>query len=487
MLTLKKLKFTFLFLILVFSGISADAARLFPILVEKANRFGYIDENGELKLKAQFEDARRFSQGFAAVFSGGQWFFIDESGKRVFNRSFADAKSFSEGLAAVRISEHWGYIDTKGEIAISPSFTEAYDFSEGLACVRTGKRDDDTALYGYIGRDGNFVIKPFLKSYDNQFFSAPGKFSQGLAFGWLPAKEDDATERIGFFDRTGSIVLPPAFIEAGEFNSGLAPVSISASLNEGCGFIDKNGRFVIEPDYARTMVFSEGLAAVCLKSTNDDGLDSWGYIDTNARLKIPAKYYLAEPFSNGLARVYIDGYEIQAYIDKNGRIIARSDQLDDNIENASANIVELTPAYLDCSSFLAPSKNGKINYRPENVLDKNISTAWVEGSKGDGKNEWVEFCFNEEQNFKSIKLYNGYQKTSASGANLYYRNLRAAEIAVSTDSGTEKILKLEDKTGQQHFSLDLNGKKLRIKINSVYKTGKEDPDCGFSEISLFGN
>lgn len=57
---------------------------------------------------------------------------------------------------------------------IQPQFTEAYNFFEELAPVKIDNK------WGYINKNGNFVIQP-------QFNSA-GTFSEGLA--WIDSEKD---------------------------------------------------------------------------------------------------------------------------------------------------------------------------------------------------------------------------------------------------------------------------------------------------------
>ena len=86
-----------------------------------------------------------------------------------------------ENCALGRINEGYGsrffLINRKGEI-VSSGWRLADDFSEGLALVAT--RDVDP-LYGYIAKDGKYVIQ-------HQFWSA-NSFSEGMASVKTPANK----------------------------------------------------------------------------------------------------------------------------------------------------------------------------------------------------------------------------------------------------------------------------------------------------------
>ena len=75
--------------------------------------------------------------------------FGDKTGQIVINPQFDDAKDFSEGLAAVEIGNRWGFIDKQGTFAINPQFDWASSFFDGIARVSTGDS------IKYIDKQGN--------------------------------------------------------------------------------------------------------------------------------------------------------------------------------------------------------------------------------------------------------------------------------------------------------------------------------------------
>ena len=84
-------------------------------------------------LQPLWERATRFSEGLAAVRSGGLWGFIDPGGRWVLPPAFADARPFRGGAAAVSIQGRWGFIDRKGKVLVPLAFEAAGSFNEGLA------------------------------------------------------------------------------------------------------------------------------------------------------------------------------------------------------------------------------------------------------------------------------------------------------------------------------------------------------------------
>ena len=79
-------------------------------------------------------DSPRYG-GLTPVKNQGKWGYINEEGSLKIPFQFEAAKYFSEGLAAVRLDGVWGFIDTLGHIIIEPEFVQVNDFSDGLSMV----------------------------------------------------------------------------------------------------------------------------------------------------------------------------------------------------------------------------------------------------------------------------------------------------------------------------------------------------------------
>ena len=215
-----------------------SAPELFP--VARDGKHGYIDCTGRIVIPLDYDGAKDFHEGFAAVNAGGKWGFLDPDGKRVVEPQFAEILGFfSEGVAAVRVGEKWGYADRSGKLVIEPRFDWAWQFSGGISPVeREGK-------YGYIGKDGQIVIP-------TEFDSAE-PFSGDLGVVKRAGK-------YGYISKDGKLVTPIEFEHAWRFSEGLALVQV----DEKYGFLDVHGQLVIPTQFffADLGGFSEGLAEV---------------------------------------------------------------------------------------------------------------------------------------------------------------------------------------------------------------------------------
>lgn len=142
-----------------------------------------------------------------------------------------------------------------------------------------------------------------------------------------------------------------------------------------------------------------------------------------------------------------------------------------------------------------------------NLVDKDPNTAWVEGNKDEGMNEYFIINIPFQTQLLSIKA--GYHKSEA----IYFSNNRPKKIEIQMYEGFnpdgyateyydgyiltkldfEQEEELKDEMIEQKIKLDILWDKLdkdkqyflKVKINSVYKGAKWDDTC-ISEISFTG-
>jgi len=255
--------------------------------VKQNDRWGYIDYLGRIAIPIvhRVPEAGDFSEGFAFV--GDHY--IDTEGTAAFTRIdedtderiekyFANGLPFSQGLAAVQIGGQWGFIDLAGNFVIVPSFLRAGSFKENLAPVMA--RD---GLWGYIDMRGNYVIEPkFLRAYD---------FHEGLA-------RVNIKGRWGYINTKGEFVIKATYYEAGDFNFGLAPVRTKRSYR-GWGFINIKNKFSVPRWFNNVREFGDGIAPAAADAR-------WGYINVGGDWEISPQFEDARPFCEGFAAVKVE-------------------------------------------------------------------------------------------------------------------------------------------------------------------------------------
>ncbi len=159
----------------------------------------FINEKGNISFPGiNYQAISEFSEGYAAVKIKNICGFIDKNGNFKIKASYHNCRSFHDGLAAVYMNGKWGYIDTNGNMIINPQFTEAHDFSNGLAVVQLGKENN----WGIINKSGRLIVNPiFPNSYDIDF-NREG-FKDGVAYVNLP----DKPGKHGYVNKEGQFIF----------------------------------------------------------------------------------------------------------------------------------------------------------------------------------------------------------------------------------------------------------------------------------------
>jgi hypothetical protein len=256
--------------------------------------YGVIDEQGNwVGAQPQFNDARAFSEGYAAVRQGDNWGYVDENGRTAVTPVYASAGDFSEGVARVSQNQRFGYIDATGAMVIANDYVEAYDFSEGRAFVAF-KEETGTIRNNVIDTAGT----PIGGLDQKQGI----RYSNGLA----AVRLDEGSYT--YYNTTIRQAFEKTFAAADSFSDGLAAVKVDGKW----GYIGTDGEYAIQPRFEAANAFSDGLAAVKVDS-------KWGYINTAGQFVIPNQYDEAGNFLEGYAVVRA-GTVVQC-VDKDGAAV----------------------------------------------------------------------------------------------------------------------------------------------------------------------
>ena len=246
-----------------------------PVPDSVEDRFGYIDDRGNVVIRPSYLACSHLFEGKASVVNENKKVgCIDTRGKLVIPHQFETVGRFHAGFCPA----NGGYINHLGHWLIQPAFLINSSFLEGRAVAST-----DGENLGFIDFTGGFVVPPR--------FSRCSGFSEGLAAVCM----DD---RWGFIDWAGKLEIPTVFEgpTPKRFHDGIAGVRIDGSW----GFIDRSGSFVVKPEYEELRSFSEGRACVRL-----DG--KWGMIDMDGQLVLECQFDELEPLNIGMAPAKIDG------------------------------------------------------------------------------------------------------------------------------------------------------------------------------------
>ena len=145
----------------------------------------------------------------------------------------------------------------------------------------------------------------------------------------------------------------------------------------------------------------------------------------------------------------------------------------------SANANTTTTVIASASSTRASYKD--IYYRPGNMLDRDMTTAWVEGVEGRGTGEWVRFDFGREVNLRSMFIAPGYFKD----AQIWLKNNRVAAATLYFSDGHSRAFRFPDRMEGQTLQLgSVKTSWVRLSIDEVYAGMRDAEDTAISEISF---
>lgn len=85
------------------------------LCVRHSDGWGYVDASGRSLFGLRWDEARPFSEGFAAVAFDGQWGYIDAQGVKILPYQYNAAGEFQRGLAPVTIGESQAFITKTGQ------------------------------------------------------------------------------------------------------------------------------------------------------------------------------------------------------------------------------------------------------------------------------------------------------------------------------------------------------------------------------------
>ena len=132
---------------------------------------------------------------------------------------------------------------------------------------------------------------------------------------------DNSTQKFGYIDCHGKLVVSPQFNRAYDFSEGLGKIEIGTDVHPYVGYVDLQGRIAIGAEFGDTGAFSsfsEGTSAILTSK-------GWGFIDRKGRTLFVLDDASAnvtpplESFSNGLALVFVK--QGVKYVDKTGHMM----------------------------------------------------------------------------------------------------------------------------------------------------------------------
>ena len=125
-----------------------------------------------------------------------------------------------------------------------------------------------------------------------------------------------------------------------------------------------------------------------------------------------------------------------------------------------------------------------MNYKVENVIDDNPSTAWIEGVSDDGIGQFIQFSSNNTFRVDKIDIINGFSKNQKT----YMKNNRVKKVIIEFSDKSQQVYELED-NNMEYQTIDIGGintNSVKVIIQEVYTNGRVYKDTCISELSVYG-
>lgn len=142
--------------------------------VKNAKDWYFLSRMGRLKKMPteRMQEIGELKEGFIKVKIDGKFGFIDQDGLlRVANRYDA-AKDYAEGKAAIRINSRWGFIDKYEDLVIQPNYDYVGSFIGGSAMVI---RQNKAGIIDAQGKSiQGFIFDQLIRLDDGKYLSEVG-------------------------------------------------------------------------------------------------------------------------------------------------------------------------------------------------------------------------------------------------------------------------------------------------------------------------
>ncbi len=272
--------------------------------------YGYFDEKGLVRLKAQYTDAYDFEDGLAIVSKNDYYGLIDPFGTTYMAFKYDDLRRYSRNVFKAKLRDNWGLVSLKGDTIVPFLYDYIGEMIDGRAIVERGGE------FNYIDSSGKVLLAKWIQNYSE--FKELAKFKNGYA----KLKYDKSYNLI---DTTGKRIYPRNQANLGEYGNLIAvkkgqhwgyltpkgntaiPNSFSMARSfEGdfgiagseplWGLINKKGKYIIEPYFEKLDFLNDSLLLAKSRS-------SYGILNTQGDTLLKFTYISIEPINDSVVEL----------------------------------------------------------------------------------------------------------------------------------------------------------------------------------------
>lgn len=249
---------------------------LYPALINTIDGefYGYINSRGVFIFEPIYLTADDYSSsGLAIVQKGEKFGVINKNNEFVVNPNCDSIRGFKEKRAILTCKDIVAVINEKGHIITNKTYRFISDYNEERAIVAFSA-NSGSYRYGYIDLDGYEIIPPIYLEANN--------FNEGVAL----VKFNDNEYRL--INPYGQIVSTYPYNYVSQYGEGL--MVFGNSFEGPLGYINIDGQVVIKPKYKSAQGFKDGVAIV---SESDSFQGPYGLINKEGK-------YVYEPIFNDI-------------------------------------------------------------------------------------------------------------------------------------------------------------------------------------------
>ena len=135
---------------------------------------GLVDRQGKIViLSFSLEELQPFAHGLAAVKVGDKYGYVDKQGTLIIKPQYDNASPFDQGLAQVARLDKYGLIDRTGKVVVPLEYDHITYFHEDRA-----RAFDQKGRYAIIDRSGRLLTPFMFLPHEGEDFA----FHGGLAY-----------------------------------------------------------------------------------------------------------------------------------------------------------------------------------------------------------------------------------------------------------------------------------------------------------------
>lgn len=220
-------------------------------VIRIGNKYGAVDQFGQLLLEPKFDKLGDFKNGFAYYVEAGRYGFVSRNGIS-HKAEFEWISDFdSSGVAVFKESAHYGLILSSGKKMLEADYDQILRGNSGIFIVASG------STYGFYSAGGCF-LSPVM--YDFAKDKTAGYYTDGHLLKLVRRGEQ------ALMNKNGQVLLPfGSYAEVHFFSEGLMRIKKMVKGEGRYGYLDFRLNPIIAPKYEQAGNFADSLAQVELK------------------------------------------------------------------------------------------------------------------------------------------------------------------------------------------------------------------------------